>query len=122
MQWREQWQLIDFDATVRIGMPAGSKHSVACAPPELLEDIGGRIAPILSTATNALLAHPSFDSWSFGVLLFHLLTGRPLFNQTVKGFLDGTKKNEAETRGQTTSSACLQQDYGRVRSGSYLGF
>ena len=62
MQWREQWQLIDFDATVRIGMPAGSKHSVACAPPELLEDIGGRIAPILSTATNALLAHPGIPA------------------------------------------------------------
>lgn len=73
------YKLIDLDAAVRIGDPAGVKTSTAFAPPELL-------ACLRSTASGQqcapLLAHPSFDMWSLGVTLFLMLQQAHLFAST----------------------------------------
>lgn len=66
--------LCDMDASVQIGMPVGSRTSSAYAPPELaLRSYSGD--------RTHLIAHPSFDIWSLGVILFELCSGRNLFAQ-----------------------------------------
>merc|ERR1719271_515064 len=59
-----EWKLIDLDASALIDVePAGSKFSSAYSPP--------------------VLAHPSFDAWGFGVVLYEALTGEILFRRHV---------------------------------------
>jgi len=65
----EVWKIIDLDAATKIGDEAGSKISSAYAPPELLRQRPGQ----------KLLAKASFDVWSFGIVLFQLVTGEMLF-------------------------------------------
>ena len=75
MKVDEDWKLIDLDAAAKIGGKAGLKSSTGYVPPELL---------ILSSAgeasvrdpdhADALTAEPSFDLWSFGALLYLLIT------------------------------------------------
>ncbi len=79
MQFGHTWKLIDFDCTVLIGQPAGSKVSTLVAPPELLVLDGTH--PILRDPESdaRLLTDPSYDVWSFGVVLYNLVTGHPLF-------------------------------------------
>lgn len=64
------WKLIDLDACVSIGSLVGSKSkiSTAYAPPECIDNPNGVPASI------------AFDMWSFGVVLFHMLTGKSLFH------------------------------------------
>jgi serine/threonine protein kinase len=79
MQFGQTWKLIDFDCTVLIGQPAGTKGSTLVAPPELVRFDGTQ--PILRDPESdaQLLADPSYDVWSFGVVLYNLVTGHPLF-------------------------------------------
>lgn len=58
------------------------------------EQVEGQICVRTPDSQNWLKADASFDSWSYGLLLMHLLTGQPLFNQTVEGDLDDKNLKE----------------------------
>jgi serine/threonine protein kinase len=66
------WKLTDLSAATEIGEPVAGSSS-CYAPPELLicTDDG---------ATKVLNACESYDIWSFGALLYLLITGRELFH------------------------------------------
>eukprot|EP00808_Paulinella_micropora_P004068 g39908.t1 len=75
-----RWALVDFDAAAEIGQPVGHKFSSAFAPPELatvLAEFGGSTN---SKEAKAKLpkADPSFDIFSFGVILYELCTGNQI--------------------------------------------
>ena len=65
-----RWLLIDLDASVRVGGALGRKRSTGYCAPELIQ-LDGALLPD---------AAPSFDVWSFGVVLFLLCTGLTLFH------------------------------------------
>ena len=80
------YRLIDLDCVNKIGQPVGAKvhNGSAFAPPEMLFRDGGTI--LLKDASNKeksnyqnLLASPSYDIWSFGVMLFEALGWKTLF-------------------------------------------
>ncbi len=73
------WKLIDLDASVNLNDKVGSKVSTAYAPPEILVQSG-------------VCASVSFDMWSFGVVLYHMLIGKSLFHSDN----DGTLANDDE--------------------------
>jgi hypothetical protein len=89
MKVGEVWKLIDLDAAAKIGKKAGLKSSTGYVPPELL---------ILSTTVeasirdpnqdDALTAESSFDMWSFGALLYLMITGETLFNNNTEDNLN----------------------------------
>ena len=71
------WKLIDLDAACRINIDSvGLKSSTAYVPPEmfeLIEDLGRTRAVLISANPNRQLpAHPSFDIWSLGCVLYQL--------------------------------------------------
>jgi serine/threonine protein kinase len=74
-------KLIDLDASTMIGKPLGKRVSTAYCPPEMiLEKPFPRAKLILSESSaipqyNYLLAHPSYDLWSAGILFFYLASG-----------------------------------------------
>eukprot|EP00808_Paulinella_micropora_P023868 g70821.t1 len=75
-----RWALVDFDAAAEIGQPVGHKFSSAFAPPELatvLAEFGGSTN---SKEAKAKLpkADPSFDIFSFGVMLYELCSGNQI--------------------------------------------
>jgi serine/threonine protein kinase len=72
-----KWQLCDMDAGARLGEPVGMKSSSAYAPPELAR------CRYLHSNDRLAAAECSFDSWSLGVVLFELCTGRMLFAQDI---------------------------------------
>jgi serine/threonine protein kinase len=78
MQFGQTWKLIDFDSTVLIGQPAGRKSSTLVAPPELVAFDGTSLVLRDPESDARLLADPSYDVWSFGVVLYNLVTGHPL--------------------------------------------
>jgi hypothetical protein len=89
MKVGEDWKLIDLDAAAKIGEKAGLKSSTGYVPPELLILSSADEANIRDpTHANALTADPSFDLWSFGALLFLLITGQTLFNNNQEDNLD----------------------------------
>ena len=77
-----QWKLIDLDAACAIGVePVGHKSSSAYAPPEAIYvDEAAGTACVRSVAAvqrgdtsyDLLTAHPSFDVWSLGCVLFQM--------------------------------------------------
>lgn len=69
------WILCDLDAATPFGEPINGKHSTAYCPPEMA---CWRFAGGLPVA-----AHPSYDVWSFGVVLFELCSGQTLFSQDI---------------------------------------
>jgi hypothetical protein len=78
-----QVQVIDFDAATKTGAPLGAKASTAACPPEMVAVLGGRpVLLALQTASVAdadvLRAHPSFDAWSYGVVMYELVAEQPL--------------------------------------------
>ncbi len=80
MQFGSQWKLIDFDAAAWIGHPIGHKSSACVAPPEMFVlDKMGNVVQRGVSSTEALLASPAYDSWSFGAVLYQMLTGHTLF-------------------------------------------
>ena len=76
------WALLDLDSACAIGAePVGHKSSSAYAPPEAIRvDDGATAACVRSVAavtqggaSYALVtAHPSFDVWSLGCLLYQV--------------------------------------------------
>ena len=74
-----EWKLIDLDASALIDVErAGSKFSSAYSPPELARRL---FLPTDEPSTPSLLAHPSFDAWCFGVVLYEMLTRDVLFRR-----------------------------------------
>ena len=86
------WKLIDFDAACAIDKEyILNKHSSAYVPPEAihLDETTGRACvktPITSNGVvppySLLKAHPSFDVWSLGCILYQMCNTdvRPLFS------------------------------------------
>jgi serine/threonine protein kinase len=82
-----KWRLIDLDAACLMGEPIGHKSSSAYVPPEAiyfdqsLNLYCVKSPNLTSDSSQVLLADPSFDIWSLGVLLFQLCNDQvlPLF-------------------------------------------
>ena len=86
-----QWKLIDLDATCIIGIDkVGHKSSSAYVPPEAIyvgEATNTACVRSVTAVTKGeaayelLTAHPSFDVWSLGCILYQMVTEdvRPLF-------------------------------------------
>lgn len=101
-----RWKLIDLDASCEIGEDAvGLKSSTAYMPPEVLFEYEGpamrhKSVQVLCEATNnklglskpLLTAHPSFDMWSLGCILYQLCSASMLF----QGDLDDNLSSSIE--------------------------
>ena len=77
----ERWQLCDMDSVARFGAPIGEKTSTAYCPPELAKM--RFTGPTACQQKRLPAAHPSFDVWSLGVVLFELCAGHTLLNQDI---------------------------------------
>jgi len=78
------WQLIDLDVSCAVGATFGEKvPSSGYCPPEmakvLLDATDDKTGKVDTTKLSAYVANVAYDLWSFGVVLFHLVTGRPLW-------------------------------------------
>ena len=99
-----QWKLIDLDATCIIGIDkVGHKSSSAYVPPEAIYiDEAADTACVRSAAAvtkgeatyELLTAHPSFDVWSLGCILYQMCTPdvKPLFHGGQDDNLVGVRK------------------------------
>ena len=99
-----QWKLIDLDAACVIGKePVGHKSSSAYVPPEaIFIDEKTDTACVRSVVTltkgeanyDLLTAHPSFDVWSLGCILYQMCTPdvKPLFQGGQDDNLVGVRK------------------------------
>ena len=99
-----QWKLIDLDAACEIGEePVGHKSSSAYVPPEAIYiDVKTDTACVRSVVAVAngeanydlLTAHPSFDVWSLGCILYQMCTPdvKPLFQGGQDDNLVGVRK------------------------------
>ena len=99
-----QWKLIDLDAACEIGKePVGHKSSSAYVPPEAIYvDEKTDSACVRSVVAvkkgeanyELLMAHPSFDVWSLGCILYQMCTAdvKPLLQGGQDDNLVGVRK------------------------------
>jgi serine/threonine protein kinase len=83
--------VIDLDASSPCSNALGYKSSTAYIPPEMLKSSDSRRQiprPRRPSDENALLASPSFDIWSLGVIFFQLFCGETLFQANDEDNLD----------------------------------
>lgn len=139
----DEFKLIDFDATVDKGSPIGAKTSTAYIPPELVA-AGATGLPVVKSEANfinrssgvdrrgslgdRLLAHPTFDVWSYGVVAFRSLTRELLFKSDDSDNCTGNELTrvmnwdlqalEREVCNRITSQ--LQEGTIRMRSGKIV--
>ena len=69
------------DASASLASPLGHKYSSAYCAPELAKIIAAHVGKDWPPENEAVLpkAHPSFDIFSVGVILYELCTGKQLF-------------------------------------------
>ena len=72
-----QWYLIDFGCAAKIGDNAPLSFTMAYAAPEVLA--------AWKASKETTRASAEADAWSFGVMVFELLTGRPAFDIFFQG-------------------------------------
>ena len=80
------WRITDFDATALIGKPTCFKYSEAYIPPEYMVELLPQremLGPQITEGHATIIAHPSFDMWELGTVLFELFTGASLFAKDV---------------------------------------
>eukprot|EP00526_Cylindrotheca_closterium_P003225 CAMPEP_0113647790 /NCGR_PEP_ID=MMETSP0017_2-20120614/25322_1 /TAXON_ID=2856 /ORGANISM="Cylindrotheca closterium" /LENGTH=1578 /DNA_ID=CAMNT_0000559917 /DNA_START=812 /DNA_END=5548 /DNA_ORIENTATION=+ /assembly_acc=CAM_ASM_000147 len=87
------WKAIDFDACAKIGDAVGLKLTTGSAPPEMLKIVNGSKVILRQPGagldeSDLVLADPSFDTWSYGILMYQLVTGRSFFHSDLQGNLD----------------------------------
>ena len=72
-----KWVLCDMDGATHVNKPIshGGKFSTAYCPPEL--------AIYKFAKGPQVIAHPKYDVWSFGVVLYELCSGQTLFSQDI---------------------------------------
>ena len=116
-----QWKLIDLDAACVIGKePVGHKSSSAYVPPEAIyvdkeTDAACVRSAVAVTKGEAnyelLIAHPSFDVWSLGCILYQMVTldVRPLFQGGQDDNLTADKGEEDNLFALATWSTELKQ-------------
>jgi serine/threonine protein kinase len=107
-----RWKLIDLDAAAQIGHTVGLKSSTGYAPPELLNNYG-----LVRNEQNdcALVAHQTFDIWSFGVLLYLLITGEWLFNNNLEDNLRGDEARRLKDWSKRSLKRALKKVRGETR-------
>ena len=109
------WTLIDFDASCKLGQGFGTKlPSSGHCPPEmaiLLLKAAGDPAKL-----SEYLASVAYDLWSYGVLLFHLISGRSLFHTNQDDSISSTDLRELSTWNPASLNKRLA-DVGQVQTG-----
>lgn len=98
MRVGERWKLIDLDAAVPLGQPAGAKFSSAFCPPELVQ-----VNPddTFTFPKPNCEAHPSFDIWSLGAVFYQLCSGLPLF---LANYEDNVRNSDLKNLGRWTTA------------------
>ena len=109
------WTLIDFDVSCKLGQGFGTKvPSSGHCPPEmallLLKVAGG------TSKLSEYLASVAYDLLSYGVLLFHLITGRSLFHTYQDDSISSTDLHELSAWSPASLNKRLA-DVAQVRSG-----
>lgn len=79
------WILCDMGASSRFGQPIGSRTPIAYSPPELARVRFSAASVPQAQEGCVAAAAPSFDVWGFGLLVFELCCGQPLFAQDAAG-------------------------------------
>ncbi|CAK9004265.1 Calcium-dependent protein kinase 12 (OsCDPK12) (OsCPK12), partial [Durusdinium trenchii] len=109
---QSEWKLIDFDASVMIGKALTEKFSSGYVPPEqmrVVRRMKGKVDKVEFAANHMPEASPAVDVWSFGVILFELLSGTSLFH------VDKTDDNLVEERDELELINWLTVDRVRMK-------
>jgi hypothetical protein len=95
------WTLIDFDVSCELGQAFGTKvPSAGYCPPEM-----ARVLLKAADGTAELSEYSAsvvYDLWSYGVLLFHLITGRSLFHTNQDDSISSTDLHVLSTWSPTS--------------------
>ena len=70
---REVYKLIDMETCTEVGQAQSSEHTPQYCPPEMAK-------ALKRTPPTPVIAHPTYDVFSFGLLCVHVLTGKPFWD------------------------------------------